>query len=127
MIALLILVVLRDAARGVLMRMLDGVDPAIRTESEEALAAVPGVVGVGEVRLRWIGHRLHAEAEVTVDEERTIVEAHDIAEQARHALLHEVPHLATAIIHADPCGHSGADPHADLAHHTGLAEGARPA
>jgi cation diffusion facilitator family transporter len=119
-IAVLILVVLRDAARDVIMRILDGVDPAIRSESEAVLAEVAGVVDVGEVRLRWIGHRLHAEAEVTVDEERTVVEAHDIAERARHALLHEVPHLSTAIIHADPCGHSGADPHAELAHHGGL-------
>jgi hypothetical protein len=86
-------------------------------ESEAVLAEVPGVEGVGEVRVRWIGHRLHAEAEVTVDENRSIAEAHDIAERARHALLHEVPHLASALIHADPCGHGGTDPHAELAHH----------
>jgi cation diffusion facilitator family transporter len=116
-IAVLILVVLKDAARDVLMRILDGVDPVIRDESEAVLAEVPGVEGVGEVRVRWIGHRLHAEAEITVDETRTIAEAHDIAESARHALLHEVPHLASAIIHADPCGHGGSDPHAELAHH----------
>jgi len=116
-IAVLILLVLKDAARDVLMRIMDGVDPAIRGDSEAVLAKVPGVEEVGEVRVRWIGHRLHAEAEVTVDESRTIAEAHDIAESARHALLHEVPHLASAIIHADPCGHGGNDPHADVAHH----------
>jgi cation diffusion facilitator family transporter len=117
-IALLILVVLKDAARDVLMRIMDGVDPVIRDESEAVLAEVPGVEGVGEVRVRWIGHRLHAEAEISVDESRTIAEAHDIAESARHALLHEVPHLASAIIHADPCGHGGSDPHAEMAHHS---------
>lgn len=116
-IAGLILLVLKDAARDVLMRIMDGVDPVIRDESEAVLAEVPGVEGVGEVRIRWIGHRLHAEAEVTVDESLTIGEAHDIAERARHALLHEVPHLASAIIHADPCGHGGNDAHAELAHH----------
>ena len=128
-IAALILVVLKDAARDVLMRIMDGVDPVIRDESEAVLAEVPGVEGVGDVRVRWIGHRLHAEAEVTVDESRTIVEAHDIAERARHALLHEVPHLASAIIHADPCGHGGSDPHAELAHHNarGVADRLVPA
>jgi hypothetical protein len=64
------------------------------------------------VRVRWIGHRLHAEDEISVDERRTIAEAHEIAESARHALLHEMPQLASAIIHADPCGNSGIDPHA---------------
>src|SRR5215212_1359444 len=126
-IAVLILVVLKDAGRDVLMRIMDGVDPVIRDESEAVLAEVPGVEEVGEVRVRWIGHRLHAEAEVTVDEARTIAEAHDIAERARHALLHEVPHLASAIIHADPCGHGGVDPHAELAHHISPGVSTRPA
>ena len=125
-IAVLILVVLKDAARDVLMRIMDGVDPVIRDESEAVLAEVLGVEGVGDVRVRWIGHRLHAEAEVTVDESRTIAEAHDIAERARHALLHEVPHLASAIIHADPCGHGGTDPHAEPAHHAPPGGRARP-
>lgn len=116
-IAVMILLVLKEAARDVLMRIMDGVDPVIRDESEAVLAAVPGVEGVGQVRIRWIGHRLHAEAEVVVDEARSIGEAHEVTERARHALLHEVPHLASAIIHADPCGHGGADHHADLAHH----------
>lgn len=116
-IAAMILVVLRDAARSVLMRMMDAVDPAILDETEAALAETAGVEGLGTVRIRWIGHRLHAEAEVVVDQSLSIAEAHAIAERARHGLLHEVPHLASAIIHADPCGHDGRDPHADLAHH----------
>ena len=117
LIAVMILVVLKDASRDVLMRMLDGVDPTILDESEAVLREVAGVEDVGAVRIRWIGHRLHAEAEVMVDERRTVVEAHDIAERARHALLHGVPHVASAIIHADPCGHAGGDHHADLSHH----------
>ncbi len=124
-IAVMILLVLKDAAKDVLMRIMDGVDPAIRSASEAVLGGVPGVEEVGVVRVRWIGHRLHAEAEVVVDEVRTIGEAHEIAERARHALLHGVPHLSSAIIHADPCGHGGGDPHADLAHH--LEPPARPA
>jgi cation diffusion facilitator family transporter len=119
LISVMILVVLKDAARDVLMRVMDGVDPAIGEGSEAVLARVPGVEGVGAVRVRWIGHRLHAEAEVVVDERLTVTEAHRIAERARHALLHDVPHLGSAIIHADPCGHGGSDPHGELAHHAG--------
>lgn len=117
MITVLIVVVLKDAARDVLMRIMDGVDPSILDASEVALRTVPGVESVGEVRIRWIGHRLHAEAEVHVDESLSVVAAHEIAERARHALLHDVQHLASAIIHADPCGHGGEDHHAVLAHH----------
>jgi len=118
-IAVLTALVLRDAARNVLLRILDAVDPAIVDEAREVLDESDGVERVGAVRVRWIGHRLHAEAEVTVDESLSVGAAHAVAENARHRLLHEVPHLASAIIHADPCGHGGRDPHATLAHHAG--------
>jgi cation diffusion facilitator family transporter len=99
-IALMIVLVLRDAARDVLLRVMDAVDPAIVAETEEVLREVEGVEDIGRVRLRWIGHRLHAEAEVTVDQNLTVGDGHAIAERARHALLHEVPHLSSALIHA---------------------------
>jgi hypothetical protein len=35
----------------------------------------------------------------------------------RHRLLHDVRRLDTAIIHVNPCGHSGEDAHALTRHH----------
>jgi len=96
---------------------MDAVDPALGDQARTVLAGVAGVEGVGVLRIRWIGHRLHAEAEITVDGDLTLTAAHGIAEDARHHLLHDIPRLASAIIHADPCGHDGIDPHADLEHH----------
>jgi divalent metal cation (Fe/Co/Zn/Cd) transporter len=96
---------------------MDAVDPALADRARTVLAGVEGVEDVGGLRVRWIGHRLHAEAEITVDGDLTLSAAHRIAEDARHRLLHDVPRLASAIIHADPCGHDGVDPHADLEHH----------
>jgi cation diffusion facilitator family transporter len=117
LIAVLIVSVLREAAADVVARLMDAVDPALAEQARGVLAGVDGVERVGELRIRWIGHRLHAEAEVAVDEDLTLAVAHRITEDARHHLLHEVPRLASAIIHADPCGHHGIDPHADLEHH----------
>ena len=116
-IAVLIASVLRQAAGDVLARLMDAIDPALAERAREVVAGVDGVVGVGTLRIRWIGHRLHAEAEVTVDGDLDLAAAHRITENARHRLLHDVPRLASAIIHADPCGHDGVDPHADLDHH----------
>lgn len=113
-----IALVLRDAAREVFRRVLDAVDPALVDRAERALTEVPGVRGVGELRLRWIGHRLRAEVAVVVDGEATVREAHRIAVDAEHALLHAVPRLTAAMIHADPEPVPGAgDPHLPLAHH----------
>ncbi|MDL2078073.1 cation diffusion facilitator family transporter [Streptomyces sp. GXMU-J15] len=115
-----ILLVLRDAAREVFRRVLDAVDPALVDRAEQALLEVPGVRGVGELRLRWIGHRLRAEVAVVVDDETTVRRAHAVAVAAEHALLHAVPRLTAALVHADPAPAPGeADPHEALAHHVG--------
>ena len=113
-----IVLVLRDAAREVVRRVMDAVDPALVDRAERALRAVPGVRGVGELRLRWIGHRLRAEVAVVVDGEATVRQAHAITVDAEHALLHAVPRLTAALVHADPAPVPGeADPHLPLAHH----------
>ncbi|MFI6335315.1 cation diffusion facilitator family transporter [Streptomyces sp. NPDC050535] len=113
-----IVLVLRDAAREVFRRVMDAVDPAMVDRAEEALREVPGVRGVGELRLRWIGHRLRAEVAVVVDGEVSVRRAHDITVEAEHALLHAVPKLTAALVHADPTPLPGeSDPHLTLAHH----------
>ncbi|MFC7996684.1 cation diffusion facilitator family transporter [Streptomyces rochei] len=114
-----IALVLRDAAREVFRRLMDAVDPDLVDRAERALVQVPGVRGVGELRLRWIGHRLRAEVALVVDGEVTVRRAHRIAVEAEHALLHAVPRLTAALVHADPAPAPGeADPHLPLAHHT---------
>lgn len=113
-----IALVLRDAAREVFRRVMDAVDPALVDRAERALREVEGVRGVGELRLRWIGHRLRAEVAVVVDGQVTVRQAHGIAVDAEHALLHAVPRLTAALVHADPAPAPGEDdPHLALAHH----------
>jgi cation diffusion facilitator family transporter len=101
-IALAIGWVLIGAAKEVLGRLLDAVDPALVDRAETALRATTGVLAVDELRLRWVGHRVTAEAEVAVDADLTLVAAHEIAHEAEDALRHAVPQLATATIHAHP-------------------------
>ena len=102
-----ILAVLRTAVRDVFRRLLDGVDPAVVDAAENALTAQPGVQAVRSVRMRWIGHRLHADAELDVDPTLDLAQAHRIAHEAEHELTHAVPKLATALIHAYPAEHGG--------------------
>jgi cation diffusion facilitator family transporter len=116
-ITVAILAVLWGAAGEVLHRLMDAVDPDLVDRTEHVLSHVVGVEAVGAVRLRWVGHHLHAEADIVVDQDLTVAQGHAIAERGRHALLHEVPRLAGATIHTDPCGHDGADPHGTVAHH----------
>jgi cation diffusion facilitator family transporter len=104
-ITVAILAVLRSAVRDVFRRLLDGVDPALVDAAEQTLAAQPGVRAVRRVRMRWIGHRLHADAELDLDPALSLAQAHRIAQEAEHELTHAVTKLSTALIHAYPAEH----------------------
>jgi divalent metal cation (Fe/Co/Zn/Cd) transporter len=75
------------------------------------------VLGTGLVRLRWVGHQLRAECEIVVSGDITALEAHEIAVNAEHDLLHALPRLSAAVVHTDPQPRHGTDPHAVLAPH----------
>ena len=113
LITVAILLVLRDAAREVYRRLMDAVDPMLVDQVDTVLRATPGVIDIGITRLRWIGHRLRAECTVVVAGHLSVVEGHRIAEDCEHRLLHEVPRLTAALVHADVAG--GA--HELTAHH----------
>jgi len=112
-----ILLVLWQAAREIGRRLMDAVDPAVVDQVERALRGTPGVLGVGQVRVRWIGHHLRAECEVVVAGAASAVQAHQVAVDAEHRLLHALPRLTAALVHADPQPAAGADHHALLAAH----------
>ncbi len=117
LITVAILAVLRQAAREIYRRLMDAVDPALVDQAEQTLRAVPGVLDVGQVRLRWIGHQLRAECEIVIDPGDTAVQSHQTTVAAEHALLHALPRLSAALVHADPQPSQGTDYHATLAPH----------
>ena len=119
LITVAILAVGWQAAREVGRRLMDSVDPALTEQAEATLRATPGVLAAGRVRLRWVGRALRAECEISVDPACSVVQAHDVAVRAEHALIHAIPRLAAASVHADPL--DGADHHAVLADHMDLA------
>jgi cation diffusion facilitator family transporter len=117
LITVAILFVLKDAAQEVFRRLMDAVDPALLATAEDALRPVDGVLEVSRLRMRWIGHHLHAEVTIVVSDQISVLDAHRVAVEAEHALLHAVPRLTSALVHADPVSGGPDDPHALLAHH----------
>jgi cation diffusion facilitator family transporter len=98
-ITIAILAVLRGVVRDIFGRLMDAVDPELIDAAEASLAARPGV---RSVRMRWIGHRLHADAELDIDPSVSLHDAHRIAYDAEHELSHAVPKLDSALVHAYP-------------------------
>lgn len=118
LITVAIAAVLLGAAKEVFARLLDAVDPALVGQAEHALAATGGVHQVEGLRLRWVGHGLHAEADLAVAETLTLTAAHHIAHDAEHRLLHALPRLTRAVIHTHPAGPAADRAHHQLAHHS---------
>ncbi|SNT23064.1 cation diffusion facilitator family transporter [Streptosporangium subroseum] len=117
LITVAICFVLRDAAREIYHRLMDAVDPALVDQAEQILTSTPGVRHVGSVRLRWIGHALRAEVDIVVDHDLSLVQAHAVAVRAEHRLIHHLPRLSAATVHADPDGSDGTDHHTLLTVH----------
>jgi len=81
---------------------MDAVEPATVDQALAVVAAVDGVRAVPDLRMRWIGHTLHAEADVTVDPGLTVVEGHDLAHHVEQHLIAHVGRLGSATVHVSP-------------------------
>jgi len=116
-ITVAIIFVLKGAVREIWWRLMDAVDPALVEKLEMATKQVPGVQSLEMMRVRWIGHTLHAEANIEVDGKLSTLDSHEIAEEVRHAMMHAAPWLRSATVHVDPCRHDGQDHHTITSHH----------
>ena len=102
LITVAIVGVLRSAVVQVGARLMDAVDPSTVDRALEAIRTVDGVEGVADLRMRWIGHSLRAEADVTVDPRLSVVEGHDLAHHVEEHLVAYVGRLDAATVHVSP-------------------------
>ena len=95
-----------QSARAVFTRMLDGVDPGVLSEINHAAEHVPGINRVTDTKARWLGHRLHADVTIAVDENLPLMKANEISAVLQKELRDHIPGLAVANVRfgmtADP-------------------------
>lgn len=102
-ITVAILFIVWEAGRSVLLRVLDGIDPAVLADIEAAaLAVAPEVESVGRVRARYVGHKIWAEVNVAVRPGLPVEAAHEIAHRVEAGLRERVPGLSEAQVHVSP-------------------------
>lgn len=104
-ITVAILFIVKDAAKAVFRRLLDGIEPEILTEVEHASLDVAGVEEVHAVRARWLGHKVMADLHITVDRRLSVDQSHTIVERVEQALKEHVSAFGEATIHVCPCRH----------------------
>ncbi|WP_406661197.1 cation diffusion facilitator family transporter [Methanolobus sp. ZRKC3] len=101
-ITIAILKIAWESGKMVFSRILDGVDPEVIDDIRNAVNDVEGVRGITSIRVRWIGHRLHTEVNVTVDSDLSVKEGHDITIDVRQKLMKNVAYISGTTIHVDP-------------------------
>lgn len=100
-ITVAIVYILGGTVKKLYYRMMDAVDPTMIDEIIEAAKGVEGVLGVHDVRARWVGRELVATMHVDLDPNATLKEAHDTAMKVEDAVRSELP-AARLDIHMDP-------------------------
>jgi cation diffusion facilitator family transporter len=107
LITIAILKIVLDSSKLVFTRLLDGVEPEVIDKVKCVAESVEGVCEVTDLRVRWIGHRLHAEINASVDPSLSVEEGHEIANAVREKLLENFSYLSGTTIHVDPLTASG--------------------
>ncbi|MDE3239576.1 MAG: cation transporter [Paracoccaceae bacterium] len=95
-ITVAILGIVWQSARAVLERMLDGVDPHLLDEVAHAAGHVPGIRAVRQAQARWLGHKLHVEVEIAVDNSLPLARAQAIVADLEAELFAHIPALSVA-------------------------------
>ena len=106
-----IVYILVGTLRKLVLRMMDAVDPKLIDELTAAAEHTEGVLGVHDVRARWVGRELVAVMHIDCDANLSLKDAHSIAERVEHQVSHVVPE-ARVDIHMDP----GVESHQHAAH-----------
>jgi cation diffusion facilitator family transporter len=100
-ITAMILYILAGTVRDLYYRMMDAVDPEVVQEIVHAAEHVDGVLGVHDVRARWVGRELSIVMHIDCDPDARLDQAHELAEKVEHEVAHHVG-AAQIDIHMDP-------------------------
>jgi len=117
LIGVAILFITWDATKRIWYRLMDAIEPELLNQAEAAIIGQAEVKELRRLRMRWMGHRLHAEAYIAVDPQLSTMQSHTIAEHVRHALFHQIERLVEVVIHVEPWSARPEEHHQITLHH----------
>ncbi|TIQ26630.1 MAG: cation transporter [Mesorhizobium sp.] len=100
-----------QSARSVMTRMLDGVEPGLVDEIHHAAEHVAGIEKVTEAKARWLGHRLHVDVAIAVNDGLLLAAANNIAASLKAELFAHIPALDVATVRFAESSAEGARHH----------------
>jgi cation diffusion facilitator family transporter len=100
-ITAMILFILAGTVRDLFYRMMEAVDPDVIAEIEEHALSVKGVLGVHDIRARWVGREMSVVLHVDCDPGLSLRHAHALAVEVEHEVGHAIP-AGRVDVHMDP-------------------------
>jgi len=97
-ITIAILFIVKDAARAVWHRLIDGIEPEILDDIAHAPSHIAGVQAVRNVRARWIGHKVYSDVAIAVDPDLPVHVADAIARAVERSLRAHVRPLGEVVV-----------------------------
>lgn len=97
-ITIAILFIVKDAAKAVWHRLIDGIEPEILDEIAHLLSNVAGVRAVRGVRARWVGHKVYSDVAIAVDPNLPVQVADAIARAVERSLREHVRLLGEVVV-----------------------------
>jgi len=119
LIGVAVLFITWDAMKAIWYRLMDAIEPEYLERANAVIRQQNEVKELRWLRMRWMGHRLHADIGIAVDPELTTAESHHIAEHLRHDLFHALPYLSEVLVHVDPWSTQAEAYHDLTLHHDG--------
>lgn len=110
-ITVMIIFIVKDSAKMIFLRLLDGIEPSLIERVTDVAHQVPGVQTVVDVRARWFGHEIQTELSIAVDSAMSVKDGHEIAKAVIQTLQREIPHVGSIQVHVDPVEEKGAGFH----------------
>jgi cation diffusion facilitator family transporter len=102
LITITILKIVLDSSKLVFTRLLDGVEPEVIDKVKNIAESVEGVFEITDLKVRWIGHRLHVEIKALVSPSLSVEEGHEIASAVEEKLLENFSYISSTTIRVGP-------------------------
>ena len=103
-----------DIFRDAMDKMVDKSCPEeTLDEMKRVILETEGVLGIDELKTRLFGSKIYVEVEILMDAEKTLVEAHETAEQVHDAIEAQNPNVKHCMVHVNPDLHAAEGQHAD--------------
>ena len=90
------------AAPGLHQLVDRGANPDVLGKLRNLALSHPKVISLHGFRSRYVGSDLHVDVHIVVDDQMTLKDAHDVAEEVEQLLIDSGENVVDAMVHIDP-------------------------